>query len=182
MDHVNNSRIVESIVNIIQQCQVDGLYMEFGVFTGTSLNIIADNTDKMVYGFDSFEGLPEAWNGLSQGHFSCDVPIFDKKNVKLVKGYFDTSIPEFLKTTDEKIAFMHIDCDLYSSTKCIFDNFKNRFQTGSVVVFDELFNYNGVDWKNHEYRAFKEFLEETKYDIECIGRYGSHMAGFKIII
>jgi hypothetical protein len=182
IDHIINSKPLGSIVDILNQCKVDGLFLEFGVYSGTSLNIIANNTNNMVYGFDSFEGLPEAWYDLNKGHFSCDIPTFDKKNITLVKGFFDQSIPEFLKTNNEKVAFMHIDCDLYSSTKCVFNNFKDRFQNGSIIVFDELYNYGGELWREHEYKAFKEFLDETKYEFECIGKYGTHMAGFKIII
>lgn len=42
--------------------------MEFGVFTGSSINLAADFRAKnckerspSVFGFDTFEGLPEAW-------------------------------------------------------------------------------------------------------------------------
>jgi hypothetical protein len=47
-----------------------------------------------------------------------------------------------------------VDCDLYSSTKTIFDHLGERLRPGSVIVFDEYFNY--VGWREHEYRAFQE--------------------------
>src|SRR5262245_38435125 len=37
----------------------DGLVLEFGVHEGESLQFIANRVDTYVYGFDSFEGLPE---------------------------------------------------------------------------------------------------------------------------
>ena len=47
-----------------------GLVLEFGVFSGKSINHIASRTNLQVYGFDSFEGLPEAWrDGFDQGAF-----------------------------------------------------------------------------------------------------------------
>ena len=43
----------------------DGLYLEFGVATGNTLREIASAapTGKIVYGFDSFNGLPGNWSG-----------------------------------------------------------------------------------------------------------------------
>ena len=41
----------------------DSLIMEFGVFSGTTINIIASNLEKhKIYGFDSWYGLPEKWD------------------------------------------------------------------------------------------------------------------------
>ena len=43
-----------------------GLWLEFGVYTGSSLNMTAEARLKkdggMVHGFDTFTGLPEAWS------------------------------------------------------------------------------------------------------------------------
>ena len=48
----------------LEQVQTSGLYLEFGVRTGTTVNHIADHaTGQEIFGFDSFEGLPENWTG-----------------------------------------------------------------------------------------------------------------------
>lgn len=162
----------------------DGLYLEFGVRSGDSIRRIAAVTEKHIYGFDSFEGLPEAWNGLEVGHFTTggnlpNVP----NNVTLIKGWFDETIPVFKKYNADTVAFVHIDSDLYSSAKTIFDNLKDRFVNGSIIAFDEIFNY-GSDvgnpdlWREHEFKAFSEFLEETRWNADCIGLYGKNQAGF----
>ena len=45
----------------------DGLYLEFGVRSGSTITHIARQIpDNTVYGFDSFEGLPENWSGWMQ--------------------------------------------------------------------------------------------------------------------
>jgi hypothetical protein len=44
----------------------DGLWLEFGVYNGKSANLTAilSGDDKVVYGFDTFTGLPEEWVGV----------------------------------------------------------------------------------------------------------------------
>ena len=41
---------------------VKGLWMEFGVYRGTSISNFAKFCPTTIYGFDSFEGLPETWD------------------------------------------------------------------------------------------------------------------------
>lgn len=167
-----------TLQNLVKQSSTTGLFLEFGVYSGNSIKIIAENTPNIVYGFDSFEGLPEDWYIHSKGHFACDPPIDVPNNVELVIGWFDKTLPEFVRSHLESVSFMHIDCDLYSSTKCIFDNFKHKFVDGSIIVFDEIYGYTG--YEHHEYKAFQEFLEETQFGWECIGKYSLHQAGFKL--
>tara|TARA_R110002073_G_scaffold191088_1_gene349759 strand:+ start:234 stop:617 length:384 start_codon:yes stop_codon:yes gene_type:complete len=45
----------------IERVSNPGLFLEFGVASGASINFIAANTDTTVHGFDSFQGLPEDW-------------------------------------------------------------------------------------------------------------------------
>lgn len=155
----------------------EGLFLEFGVFEGITINFISSSTEKTVYGFDSFEGLPEGWrDGFEKGSFKIeDIPKVNK-NVKLVKGWFEDSLPSFIKEHPEKCSFIHIDCDLYSSTKTIFDNLHNKVQKGTILIFDEFFNYPG--WKEGEYKAFMEFIEFYNVKFEYIGycRYDEQVA------
>ena len=57
------------------------------------------------------------------------------------------------------MAFLHVDCDLYSSASFVLTQLKDRIQPGTVIVFDEYFNYPG--WRKHEHRAFVEFIDAT---------------------
>jgi len=136
-----------------------GLYCEFGVFKGETITRMAKRrSERRFYGFDSFEGLPENWKpGCGKGAFDLrgvmpDVP----PNVELVKGFFQDSLPGFLQQHPEPAALLHIDCDLYSSTKCVLDLFKDRIVSGTVILFDEYFNYPG--WMEGEHRAWCEFV------------------------
>ena len=50
---------IDHLKHAIAQTEIEGLYLEFGVFKGETINEIAlAKPDKIVYGFDSFEGLP----------------------------------------------------------------------------------------------------------------------------
>jgi len=146
----------------------DRLICEFGVFMGASVNHIAKMTPKTVFGFDSFEGLPERWRDLcAKGLFAVPKLPKVRKNVKLVKGLFHESLPGFLKENPGQIGFLHIDSDLYSSAKTIFELLSSRLRPGAVIVFDEYFNY--PEWEEGEYKAFMEFLDKTGLSIEFIG-------------
>lgn len=159
----------------------EGLIAEFGVHNGTSINYMARKTSRIIHGFDSFEGLPESWSGVfSKGTFNLDgkEPKV-RKNVKLYKGFFSETLPLFLEKNKESFAFIHIDADLYSSTKCIFDLIKERIKSGTIIQFDEFFNYPG--WQRGEYRAFEELKGEMQFNIEYLGYTGISQVLLKII-
>lgn len=145
-----------------------GLYCEFGVFSGESINYIARHTSRPVYGFDSFEGLPERWtDGFPAGHFALSQLPKVCSHVQLIKGWFHETLPNFLLQHKESVSFLHIDCDLYSATKTILALLQSRICPGTVIVFDEYFNYPG--WQNGEFRAFHDFIDASAYSYEYIG-------------
>ena len=143
------------LFDLIFQDIQEGLVLEFGVHKGTSINMIATKLpSRQIHGFDSFEGLPEDWNHVPKGVFDLkgEMPnVAD--NVSLHKGWFDDTLDTFLATHPGNIAFVHIDSDLYSSAKYVLTRLKNRLVEGSIVQFDEFFNY--PNWKEGEYRAFR---------------------------
>lgn len=133
----------------------DGLVLEFGVASGATIRCIADAlAPRPVYGFDWFHGLPEPWNGLPAGHFSCEPPDVPD-NVELVIGLFADTLPLFLEEHREDVALLHLDCDIYSSTRTVLDALTPRIVSGTVLVFDEY-------WiaPDHERRAHIEWMAE----------------------
>ena len=146
----------------------DRLVCEFGVFMGSSINFIARATTKPIFGFDSFEGLPERWrDGCEKGFFAVPRMPKVRKNVTLVKGLFHETIPDFLNLHPGTVGFLHIDSDLYSSAKTVFDFLGERLRPKTVIVFDDYFNYPG--WEEGEYKAFMEFLDKNNLSFEFIG-------------
>lgn len=137
-----------------------GLALEFGVWSGSTLRVIADaRSGTPVYGFDSFEGLPEDWRtGFPAGAFPAD-GLPDVPGAELVVGLFADTLPGFLAEHDGPVDFVHVDCDLYSATVTVLEHVGPRLRAGSVLVFDEYFNYPG--WERHEHRAWMEHVERT---------------------
>jgi len=157
------------------QTTVPGHYLEFGVFTGGTIRYIAaqlrrgGRSDASIHGFDSFEGLPGAWSGFSLGQAAFSrggrmprVP----SNVRLHKGWFNDTIPKWRDTVAGPIAFIHVDCDIYSSTVEVLDGVHSRLQPGTVIVFDEYFNY--PNWERHEFKAWHEFVQARGVSYEYL--------------
>lgn len=159
-----------------------GMWLEFGVFRGRSLQRISSLTNNIVYGFDSFEGLPESWdeNNPAGCYGSGGVApagaivgdnhsMFDSSptksiepwnsNVRLVVGRFESTLPKFLESHDDKAAFIHIDSDLYSSCRTVLGQLSSRIVPGTIICFDELLDY--PKYRSGEIKAFAEFLSET---------------------
>jgi hypothetical protein len=165
----------------LEQVRIEGgLFLEFGVYKGDSINRLAGlKPDVHWHGFDSFVGLPEAWTlGARRGAFSVAgklPPVRD--NVTLIKGFFEDTLAPFAAAhRGGKVAFLHVDCDLCSATRTIFQHLGDMLQPGAIVLFDELINYPG--WQEGEYKAFMEFTTERRRPFEYIGyvRTGGQVA------
>ena len=158
---------LDVLTTCIDEATLDGLYLEFGVFSGQSINHIASKTKNSVHGFDSFQGIPEDWNSVPAGTFSTDGQLPNvSQNVKLHIGFFEDTLQKFKNDFSADVAFIHIDSDLYSSARTVLFTLRDRIKKGTIIVFDEYFNYPG--WQGHEYLAFKEFINETGYQYEYI--------------
>jgi len=171
----------------------DGLWMEFGVYRGRSISFISSKTNNLVYGFDSFEGLHEFWDtdnpkgvyslrgnvpdGCIDGENHENPGMYDSsptrktkpwnENIRLVKGFFEDTLTGFLDEHPNKpVSFINIDSDLYSSCKTVLTSLKDRIVDGTIICFDEICDY--PDFRNHEIKAFAEFLLDTGYSYEVI--------------
>lgn len=159
----------ELLAHALGEAPADGLVLELGVAAGVTLRFLATLTNEAVYGFDSFAGLPADWQpsypagSFAQTRLPSDLP----PNAHLVVGMFEETLPAFAAAHQEPIRFLHVDCDLYTSTKVVFDILGDQLMTGSVVVFDEYLAYPG--WREHEHRAFQEFIARTARPFEYIG-------------
>lgn len=159
----------------VNQSKNNAFYLEFGVFSGRTINYIAKlKPNEKIIGFDSFRGLPEKWSGWEDIDFNRDgVPPEVEKNVSLQIGWFEETLPEIKKELTD-IAFIHIDCDIYTSTKTIFNELKDKIKPGCIILFDEYFCY--PNFQKHEKRAFDEFLVESSLKADWIAICGQRAA------
>lgn len=122
---------------------IRGAVAECGVYCGSTLHAMANAaTDKAVYGFDTFEGLPAEMRNDDEPHKVGDfadtslasVAASMPANVKLVQGVFPASAAELGNT---KFAFVHLDFDFYESTRAALEWLLPRMSEGGKIVFDD---------------------------------------------
>ena len=153
-----------------------GTVLEFGVATGRTLNQFAYwLPEKTIHGFDGFEGLPEDWTSrMRKGFFARSNLPRVRANCQLWVGWFDQTLPGFKQQSQltRPIALLHVDCDLYSSTKTVLGQLKDNIVSGTVIIFDEYMNYPG--WQLDEFRAWQEHCQMYGVEYEYIGRVSRH--------
>ena len=176
---IRERAITEAIKNDINS---DNYYLEFGVFSGTTIRFFSKYLIKNnIYGFDSFEGLKEHWLGttITKGTFDLKkkIPILPK-NVVPIAGWIQDTLPPFLNEKKPKINFIHIDVDTYETTKFILDLIKPYLAKGAIILFDELYNFEG--WDVGEYKALNEVFAKNEYKFEAFA-YNGQQALIKIL-
>jgi O-methyltransferase len=147
-----------------------GCVAEFGVYRGGALERLAIIfNDKKIFGFDTFNGMPEAspvdkhrkgdFRDVSfehiLSHFNQHYP-----HVSLIKGFFPDSISQI--DGNSTYCFVHLDADLYSSTKSGLNYFIPRLVPGGIMVLDD---YGWVDCPGVKI-AVEEFLSEHTRPLE----------------
>ena len=152
----------------------DAVILEFGVWRGISIRRLARHfPTARIEGFDSFQGLPN--DGRVDWRLTFPVgrlPVVPG-SVRLVPGFFADTLPAFARTLapDRAIDLVHIDCDIYSSTRTVFQNLGPWLRPGTVILFDELVNY--MEFPENEFLAFYEFLNKSGLDFEWLVRVGT---------
>jgi len=166
--------------DIFERALPDGLVLEFGVAEGKSIReMAAAAPDRKIWGFDSFEGLPEDWKeDVGKGAFACEPPTDLADNVELVIGWFNNTLEEWATNNPGPLSVIHLDADLYSSTDYVMRTLEDRFVDGTIIVFDEIHGH--PDHKEHEYKNFLEFLDRTGFKWECLGQRTGEAAAFRI--
>ncbi len=192
------SRMWKQFLTNVHDTLIEGDLLEFGVSVGNSLEQLIQYSEEIglkinIYGFDSFEGLPEPssldapyWQ---KGQFAADyesvlerLKAKSRPSVSLVKGWFsDTLARPDIRANITSVAFARIDCDLYQPAAECLEFLEGRLVDGAYLCFD--------DWTDNpntgETRAFFEFFDRTKckfrFDLLCrISLGGMHMRVFHI--
>lgn len=177
---------LDHLVESLSFCKKSGLILEFGVYQGKTINIISNFFNKeSIYGFDSFEGLPEDWKDvnkkiLKKGTFSVNQLPTVNSNVNLIKGWFNDTVPSFIEDHKNSIKFLHIDCDLYSSTSIILNLFNDYIIKDTVIVFDEFARWKHKE-KLDEFNALQDWIDSKNRTVKFLSRSKSYQAAFRIM-
>ncbi len=173
---------------------LDGDYLEFGVFTGSAMVFSTKTNNKMkwinknltrFFGFDSFEGFGDV--DLTDKHPFYRDDIFGvnfnkvKKNilsqtkgceVQLIKGFFsetlDKKLPQDYGIKKARIIF--IDCDLKSPALSALNFCSQIIQEGTILIMDDYFSYKG----NSELGISGAFAEFCKHNPKVSWRHLYH--------
>jgi hypothetical protein len=182
------------IVDKIGKNNINGCFIECGVARGGCSAIMAMVADKhksnrKVWLFDSFEGLPEPTaedefdrnkHPIEKDRHSDDVQKgcclgtygevselmfsklrLNKANIFMVKGWFQDTLPKY-KDKIGKISFLRIDADWYASTKCCLEELYDNVIRGGYVYIDDYESCIGCK------KATDEFLEKKHLSVKLI--------------
>lgn len=154
---------------------VSGDIAEVGVFRGGSARLIAETKgDKALHLFDTFEGLPTVtdeddrkdgkvhfYQGMYPASYEEVKAYLSLPNTIVYKGLFpQTGEP----VKDKKFSFVHLDVDIYQSTKKSLEFFYPRMSRGGVILSHDYLQASGVR------KAFDEFFSDKPETLlETIG-------------
>jgi macrocin-O-methyltransferase TylF-like protien len=153
---------------------VPGDIVECGVAQGESLGMLSalNRQQRSIWGFDSWEGLPEirpgAFADATPKTVSATLRWFgvDGSGVRLIKGWFSDTLPQYAG----RIALLHIDADLYEGYRDALTLW-DRVMPDGIVALDE---YQQEDLWPGAKRAVDEFLTQTPAQLERDARYGRY--------
>ena len=94
------------------------------------------------------------------------------KNSELIIGYFQDVLLKFLEKHTELALFIHIDCDLYSSTKYVLETlYLQKRLLNTIIQFDEIHGHE--DAEKHELKAWLEFVQKYSIKYKYLGHVPS---------
>jgi O-methyltransferase len=153
-------------------------FLEFGVFEGSSLEMISrcnTHPDSRFIGFDTFEGLPEDWNSgwgiIEKGSYTTDgiLPDIDDSRVRCIKGYYQDVLDEFLATFNPAGQLVvHVDCDLYSSSLYVLTMLDRLRGIKPLILMDDFSS------PNHMFRAFDDYTSAYRVDYTYVASSGEY--------
>jgi len=197
--------IIEKMMRSLRSWRLPaGDYLEFGLHRGLSfLHAVRyarryELESMRFYGFDSFEGLPDAINEAEgkydhfhEGQYACSESEFrsileeakvDTSRITLVPGFYDQVLTSELKQklSIERAAVVWIDCDLYESTVPVLEFITDCVTTGTFLAFDDWFSF-GADPNAGEMRAVEEWLNRHP-EINLVEYHKFHTAGISFLV
>lgn len=176
---------------------IDGDYLEFGVFTGSSFahsmrayaktrHFDRRKRKTKFYGFDSFEGFGDVEQKYSHEFFQGSnfnwpyqkvIKRIDKLSAKLklkaeiTKGFYKDTLDHPTNYEIEKASIIFLDSDLYTATFESLNFCTSLIQNGTLILIDEFFYFKGRK-ENTPYGAFLKWCKINSFEFRIITHYG----------
>ena len=164
---------------IIKRSSAAKPFYEFGVWRASSFKYLI-KFFKKGYGFDTFTGLPEAWDTGShveeKGTYTSDGNVPKIKGGEFIAGKFEDTLPAFFSESRRIASIINFDADLYSSTICALNFSKSVMDEDTVLIFDEFLM--NESWEYDEAKALDEFCASNhcSYDVIAISFFTKQVA------
>src|SRR3989338_1298785 len=157
---------------VLSTAKIPGDIAEVGVFKGGSAKVICiareqsgkPGNSKIIHLFDTFEGLPEVdtidtkqtGGKFSRGEYAASLESVQHylegyHNIHFYKGLFPSTADPVKNIT---FSFLHLDVDIYQSTKDALKFFYPRMNKGGIIISHDYPFANGVK------KAFDEFFAD----------------------
>ena len=169
--------LYQAVQHVISH-RIPGDVVECGTARGGSaalmgLTLKRSGSDRTLWVFDTFEGLPPAtpddpdfeiaklYTGDCRGELNEVAALFERLDIldraKLVKGLFQDTLP----ASDVKtIAVLHLDGDWYESVKVCFDYLYDRVSPGGIIQIDDYGHWEGAR------KAVDEFMRQRSLELK----------------
>jgi hypothetical protein len=150
---------------VLKTQKIPGAIAELGVYRGGSARLIASlKGDRELHLFDTFEGMPEV-HAVDRHHSAGDfggswldevkryLSPFDR--IFFHKGLFPDSAKE-LGQTPIRFGLVHLDVDIYESTRAGLEFFYPRTVKGGIILSHDYRSLRCLGVK----KAFDEFFAD----------------------
>jgi hypothetical protein len=135
-----------------------GLWLEFGVFKGYSINYLARRTDGRVFGFDSFHGLQEDGKGVGHTRGTFDLVGRLPREIQRIVGarLVQRHLTKLFGRKPRSFVSVALDCDTYEATAGVLGLIIERLTPKTVIIMDDYHGFWG--YRNGQFRAWTEFV------------------------
>ena len=182
---------------LLKTKKIKGDILEFGIGRGRSIiatcHLINEyKIKKNFLAFDSFEGFGNIsyhdksyrnpkkgqWALSPKRQFKYSIKNIKKiislhiyknnfKNVKLIKGFVEDSLPKKIKNINS-ISFINLDLDLYSGHKVVLEETFKKLSKHGLIYFDDIIPKDKKPPFPGAYVAVREFFKNKKIrKFEC---------------
>ena len=174
----------ERLTNLYNQCEKfrnsTYSFVECGVAKGGCLAVMTSiaGTKNKIYGFDSFEGMPDITTedlgeynksnprtgfgkvgdnlsgGIENVYKTFESLKIDMKNVSLIKGFFKDTL-NVTKNIEHigEIGVLRLDGDWYDSTAVCLEKLYDKVVIGGIIIIDDYGHWVGARRATDEFRA-----------------------------